>query len=105
MVDFCISAVRYNETREHITVVRVHERTTHERRPDGTTWSIGPARAVSRAFIADLIRLNKVSFETIVKLDSGKWQRGAHVHCVGKGYLSTERNHSTSDNLSDLPEF
>lgn len=100
MVDFCISAVRYNEKKEHITYVKVHERKVADKK-----WSIGRPRTVSRAFVADLIRLKKASFETIVKRDDGLWYHGAHVHVIDESYLSTDKNNSKRDNLSNLPEF
>lgn len=100
MVDFCISAVRYNEKREHIDYLKVHERTT-----SGTNWSFGPYRIVARAFVADLIRLNKASFETIVQGKDDLWRRGADVHVVDEIYLSTDRNQTKRDNLSNLPEY
>jgi hypothetical protein len=100
MVDFCISAVRYNEKREHIVYLKVRERKT-----SGTKWSVGPARTVARAFVADLIRLNKASFETIVKGKDDLWWHGAHVHVVDDEYLSTDRNQTKRDNLGNLPEF
>lgn len=55
MADFCITAVRYNTDRSHIEFVQVKEEKPAE---------VGLSRTVSRAFVADLIRLGKVTFQT-----------------------------------------
>jgi hypothetical protein len=100
MVDFCISEVRYDEKNEHIEWLKVHERQTK-----GTAWYVGPMRLVPRAFVADLIRLNKASFETIVKNASNQFIHGAHVHVIDGAYLTTDRNNTKRDNLGRLPVF
>jgi hypothetical protein len=96
MTDFCISAVRYDSKNEHIDWVKVHE-------DHGS--KIGPARNVPRLFVADLIRLGKATFQTIVKGSDGKWQNGALIHVVDENYLSTDRNSTKRDNLGNLPTF
>jgi hypothetical protein len=100
MVDFCISGIRYDEKKQHITFVKVHERQTTSQ-----GWGLGPARIVPRAFVADLIRMNKASFETVVKVENNKVRHGAHVHVIDDVYLSTDRNSTKRDNLSNMPEF
>jgi hypothetical protein len=96
MADFCITAVRYNTNRSHIEFVRVCEEKPGE---------IGPSRTVSRAFVADLIRLGKVTFQTRTKSSEGKWRVGAQVHLIEDIYLTTNKNSTKRDNLENLPEF
>lgn len=96
MSDFCISAVRYDSNNEHIDWVKVHEHRGS---------SIGTARTVHRAFVADLIRLGKATFQTIVKGSNGNWQNGAPVHVIDEIYLWTDRNSPKRDNLGKLPTF
>lgn len=96
MTDFCISAVRYDSKNEHIDWVKVHE---------DRGSSIGPYRRVPRLFVADLIRLGKATFQTVVQGSDGKWQDGAHVHVIDNDYLSTDRNSTKRDNLGNLPTF
>jgi len=96
MVDFCITAVRYSQDHSHIEFVIVNEEKPKE---------IGLNRMVSRAFVADLIRLNKATFQTRVKTSEGKWAVGAPVHCIEDIYLTTDKNNTKRDNLGNLPEF
>ena len=96
MADFCITAVRYNEDRSHIEYVRVNEE-----KPE----KIGTNRTVSRAFVADLIRLGKATFQTRTKTPECKWKLGAPVHLIEEIYLTTDRNSTKRDNLGNLPEF
>lgn len=96
MTDFCITAVRYNKDRAHIETVQVHEE-------KGS--AIGPARVVSRVFVADLIRLNKATFQTRIKRADGKLYVGAAIHVIDNEYLTTDRNSTKRDNLGSLPEF
>jgi len=96
MTDFCITAVRYNTDRKHISYVQVREE-----KPD----SVGSRRTVARAFVADLIRLGKASFQTRIKKADGKFYPGAHIHLIDDTFLSTDKNSSERDNLGSLPEF
>ncbi|QIL45494.1 DUF3892 domain-containing protein [Acidovorax sp. HDW3] len=96
MADFCITAVRYNQDRSHIEYVRVNEE-----KPE----KIGLNRTVSRAFVADLIRLGKVTFQTRTKTAEGNWKVGAQVHLIDDVYLTTNKNSTKRDNLENLPEF
>lgn len=83
MADFCITAVRYNKDRRHIDYVHVREE-----KPE----TIGPERIVSRAFVADLIRLNRATFQTWTKTPENKWKLGAKVHLIDGEYLTTNKN-------------
>jgi hypothetical protein len=96
MADFCITAVRYNEDYSHIDFVRVHEEKEKV---------IGYDRTVPRAFVADLIRLKKASFQTRLKTPEGDWKFGAEVHLIEGEYLTTNKNSTKRDNLESLPEF
>lgn len=96
MADFCITAVSYSKDRKHIDWVQVREE---------KPASIGDPRTVSRAFVADLIRLGKASFQTRLKNSEGSWSLGASVHVIESIYLTTNRNSSQRDNLENLPEF
>lgn len=96
MTDFCITAVRYNKDKSHIEYVKVREE---------KETTIGEQRTVARAFVADLIRLDKATFQTRVQTKDGKWTRGANVHLIDDVYLTTDRNSTERDNLGNLPEF
>ena len=96
MADFCITAVRYNQTRSHIEQLHVREEKPTE---------IGPSRIVPRIFVADLIRLRKATFQTRIKGTDDLWKLGAQVHLLEDIYLTTDKNSTTRDNLGNLPEF
>lgn len=96
MADFCITAVRYNKAKEHIEFVAVREE---------KPGKVGHPCTVSRVFIADLIRLDKATFQTRIQDAEGLWQRGARVHVLEEIYLTTDRNSTKRDNLGNLPEF
>ncbi|PPS61069.1 DUF3892 domain-containing protein [Pseudomonas sp. BRM28] len=96
MTDFCITRVRYNSDRTHISYVEVSENLPKK---------FGTKRTVSRGFVADLIRLKKATFSTWIEQTDGTWEKGADVHEVEGVYLSTDRNSKKRDNLGNLPEF
>lgn len=96
MADFCITAVRYNAQGEHIEFVKVCEEKAD---------SLGLERIVSRAFVADLIRLGKATFQTRTEVVSGRWRIGATVHVIEDDYLTTDPNYTKRDNLGNLPLF
>jgi hypothetical protein len=96
MTDFCITAVRYDSERKHINYVEVSQ---------DLPSAFGPKRTIPRAFVADLIRMNKATFATWVKKSDGGFQKGADVHVLEDIFLSTDRNSSKRDNLGNLPEF
>lgn len=96
MVDFCITAVRYNKDRSHIEYVQVREE---------KPGKVGVPRTVSRAFVADLIRRGNAAFQTRTKTAENKWALGAGVHLIEDEYLTTDRNSTERDNLGSLPEF
>lgn len=96
MADFCITAVRYNKDQGHIEFVQVREEKPGQ---------VGVPRTVSRAFVADLIRRGNAAFQTRTKTAEGKWKLGADVHLIEEIYLTTDKNSTKRDNLSNLPEF
>lgn len=96
MTDFCITSVRYNKEKSHIEFVKVREE---------KEGKVGAPRIVSRAFVADLIRLRKASFQTRVKNSNNKWSLGSSVHLIDGEYLTTDKNNTKLDNLGNLPEF
>ncbi|WP_177342877.1 DUF3892 domain-containing protein [Pseudomonas sp. EGD-AK9] len=96
MADFCITAVRYNTGRTHIEYVQVREEKPKE---------VGPVRTVSRAFIADLIRLGKASFITRTPGTNNTLMYGASVQVIDDIYITTDSNNRKRDNLENLPEF
>lgn len=98
MADFCITAIRYNQDKSHIEHVIVREEIPAKQ-------EIGPERIVLRAFVADLIRLEKATFKTRTKNSEGKWVSGAEIHIIDDIYLTTNRNSTKRDNLGNLPEF
>jgi len=96
MADFCVTAVRYNKDRTHIEWVQVREEKEK---------TVGLIRTVSRAFVADLVRLGKVTFQTRTQTVDGKYRVGAEIHLIDEIYLTTDKNSTKRDNLMNLPEF
>jgi hypothetical protein len=102
MADFCITAVQYSENRKHIEWLTVNEEVPGK---NGQPGSIGSDRVVSRAFVADLIRLKKATFQTRTVTKEGKYRVGAQVHVIDEVFLTTDKNSTKRDNLENLPEF
>jgi hypothetical protein len=97
MTDFCVSAVKYDQTEQHIEWLEVRE---------DLGSSVGEVRRVPRAFVADLIRKGCATFQTITRdPTTKKWQDGATLHVIDKFYLSTDPNDIKKDNLGKLPRF
>ncbi|HHA2786220.1 TPA: DUF3892 domain-containing protein [Stenotrophomonas maltophilia] len=96
MTDFCITAVRYSSNGSHIEYVYVNEE---------LPGKIGSNRVVPRAFVADLIRMKKATFQTRVETPEGKFRVGAAVHVIDDQYLTTDPNSTKRDNLGNLPQF
>jgi hypothetical protein len=96
LADFCITEVSYSADNQHIELVRVREE---------MPTTIGIARTVPRAFVADLIRLEKATFITRIKNLEGSFSKGAQVHVIEKIYLTTDPNSKKKDNLGSLPRF
>lgn len=97
MADFCITKVKYSDNQEHIEWVVAREE---------LVGKIGDERVVARAFVADLIRKGKATFQTRVWDQTNKhWAQGAMVHVIEEVFLSTDRNSRKRDNLGSLPTF
>lgn len=97
MTDFYISAIRMDSAGQHIERVKTHKIT-------GNTFDITGSDN-SRMFVGELISTGKVSFTTITKNFSGKWQLGAKVEVMSDGYITTDPNKTKRDNLGNLPKF
>lgn len=96
--DYLISAVRYDEDRNHIEKARVHE-------DNGDT--VGAASEWTRSSVVKAIDKGQ-TFCTILKTSDGKWKKGQDVHIVvleGKRFIRTDANQVQRDNLGSLPEF
>ncbi|MEY1422593.1 DUF3892 domain-containing protein [Morganella morganii] len=91
MTDFYISAIRMDKTSQHIEFVKVFE--------PGKSMSVS-----SRQFIGELINTGKIEFRTAIHMN-GKWKAGAVVRVTSAGYITTDPNGTTLDNLGNLPTF
>lgn len=99
MADFCITKVKYSFGGTHIESVIVREEIPLK-------GKIGPDRKVDRAFVADLIRLGKASFQTRTwNATKKEWDVGAKVHLIENEFLTTDKNSKKRDNLENLPTF
>lgn len=97
MADFCITEVKYDKDHERIEWVRVRE--------DKGDSNPGLWRVTHRAFIVDLIRLGKATFQTRTQDRNGNWKKGAKIEVYAGKFLTTEGNRTEKDNLGELPEF
>lgn len=99
MTDFYISAIKMDNTDQHIEWVKTHKKTSEN--------SLDLAGSVnSRKLVGELISTGKVIFKTVVKNQStGKWDIGATVEVMADGYITTDRNKTQRDNLGNLPKF
>lgn len=97
--DFLIVEVRYNEERDHISLVRAHkiigdkakEKTTH-----------------SRENVVNALKTKKVAISTGYIDENGIPQIGAPIEIFELDeveYIRTVGNETVCDNLGELPEF
>ena len=96
--DYCISAVRFNDRRTHIDLVRAC--------PDNGD-QLGQVGEYAREDIVDALRRG-VTFVTIYKGTNGQWKQGQPVSIIRIGgieYIKTADNGKGVDNLDNLPEF
>jgi hypothetical protein len=96
--DYLISAVRFNQERTHINLVRVHE--------DRDT-STGPAQDISRQEVIKHLK-QATTFCTVFKGSDGNWKKGQLVEIVtidGVEFIKTLADRIKADNLDNLPEF
>lgn len=96
--DYCISAVKFNNTHTHIDKVKAHS----------DEWDkISAYEEYTRLEIISMIKKWK-TFVSITKDSEGKWKKGQPVFIVlinNVEYIKTVRNDKAVDNLDDLPEF
>ena len=98
LVDYLISAVRYDETHSHIEFLRTHE-------DQGDT--VGSMFNLARVQVRDRLRIGQ-TFMTIYAGAGGNWTRGARVEPVvidGVTYIRTDPDAVEADNLGDLPHY
>jgi hypothetical protein len=96
--DYCISAVRYNSTGNHIEKVQVCE-------DYGKT--LGNFEEWLRSNVISSLANNK-TFVTLLMNEGGSYSRGVDVHEVdvnGTKYIRTDKDQTTQDNLGNLPTF
>ncbi len=92
--DYGVTCVTYAKDEEHIESVMVHPITDEGKFGAGEKWI--------RQRVLQAIGKRK-TFKTIVKTKDGyKW--GASVEPTDAGFLTTEPNETTRDNLGELPE-
>lgn len=96
MADFFISRIGYSEGEEHIEWLMLREDLGDK---------AGGESLVQRSFVADLIRLNLVKFQTLPLNSEGKISRGAEVRLYDGKFLTTSANKTERDNLENLPTF
>lgn len=95
--DYLISAVRYNNEKTHIIMVKQHI-------DKGDKFS--SADEVSRLTVVTNLK-NDNSYMTIYK-DNDNWKMGEEVRIIQVGnseFITTDPNETKNDNLGRLPEF
>lgn len=99
MTEYLILAACYSEKERHIDWLLV---VRHDKQ-NATFWGDWLA---PREFVYDLIATGSASFSTLVyHPDSKRFEKGASVHMVGNGFLTTDPDFSEANNLGNLPEF
>lgn len=95
MVDFYISAIKFNSDQTFIEQVKVRRNTGSQ---------IGSELLADRAFIADLITVGDIKFKTLVRGQKG-WLPGADIFVARGLYLVTDAHAPARLNLHNLPRF
>ncbi len=96
--DYCISAVRYDSTGNHIEKVQVCE-------DYGKT--LGNFEEWLRNNVILALDNNK-TFVTIINNEGGSCSIGTNVHVInvnGTKYIRTDKDKTTHDNLGNIPRF
>ena len=94
--DYLISAVRYDVEHNHIITVRRHL---------DMGDNVANPNIINRNIVANDLKNGK-SYKTIYKDNQGKWKQGEDVRLIGStGFITTDPNKTTRDNLGNLPEF
>lgn len=97
MAKFYISAIRLDSKNQHIEFVK-----THAVNSDG---SFNAGASSLRQDVAGLINAGKASFQTIYEDPYGTWNLGATVKFLSPDFLTTAPDHTTKNNLDNLPKF
>ncbi len=92
MVDFYISAIKFNSDQTFIEQVKVRRNTGSQ---------IGPELLADRAFIADLITVGDIKFKTLVRGQKG-WLPGADIFVARGLYLVTDAHAPARLNLGRI---
>ena len=94
--DYLISAVQYNIQHTHIVKVYRHlDAGDNVKNPN----------IVNRMIVTNDLDLGK-TYKTIFKNNKGQWTQGEDVRLIGStGFITTDPNCTTRDNLGNLPEF
>lgn len=101
-MDFYITGVRYTNDAASIKDVKIALRNT----PITGEATVEAERIVPSAFIRDLLRTKKlVIYTATFNKTKNKWEAGSEVSLYGDGFISTDPNSKTKDNLGELPEF
>ena len=94
--DYLISAVRYNFQHTHIVDVKRHL---------DQDDSVARGNIIGRNIVADDLRKG-LRYKTIYQDQNNKWAVGKDVRIItNTGFITTDPNSTTRDNLGDLPEF
>jgi hypothetical protein len=94
--DYLISAVRYNFEHTHIVDVKRHL-------DQGNSIALG--NIVGRIIVVDDL-LKGLKYKTIFRGQDSKWKIGEDIRIIpNTGFITTDPNTTTRDNLGGLPEF
>ena len=94
--DYLISAVQYNIQHTHIVKVYRHL---------DVGDNVANPNIINRMIVANDLNLGK-TYKTIFKNNKDQWTQGEDVRLIGStGFITTDPNCTTQDNLGNLPEF
>ena len=94
--DYLISAVRYNPQHTHIVNVKRHL---------DTGEGVATFDIIGRIIVVKDLKDRK-AYKTNYQDNDRKWRESEHVRLVANtGFITTDPNTTTRDNLGNLPEF
>jgi len=94
--DYLISAVQYNFQHTHIVKVYRHL---------DTGDNVVSLNIINRMIVVNDLNLRK-TYKTIFKNNKDQWTQGEDVRLIGStGFITTDPNCTTRDNLGNLSEF